>query len=75
MTDKKELQEMMEQTFRKVLAEATAPVSTMSMSEVCDFLHLTRPAIYRRVDAGLLTPKHVGKRLLFDRKEVEAIVK
>lgn len=65
----------MERVFRRVLTEVTAPVSTMDMKQVCEYLHLTRPAIYRRIDAGLLTPLHVGKRLLFDRSQVEALVK
>lgn len=68
-------EENMRRIFREELAKASAPVSTMSMSEVCGFLHLTRPAIYRRIDGGLLTPKHVGKRLLFDRREVESLIK
>lgn len=75
MTMDNNFEETMRRIFREEFTKATAPVSTMSMSEVCGFLHLTRPAIYRRIDGGLLTPKHVGKRLLFDREQVEALVK
>lgn len=61
--------------IREELAKASAPVSTMDMKQVCEYLHLSRPAIYDRIDKGLLTPRHCGKRLLFDREQVMGLVK
>ena len=41
--------------------------------EVMALYHVTSKTVYRWRDAGLLHSKKVGRRLLFDRAEVDAL--
>jgi len=72
MTDK-EMASVVEAAVKRAMREQ--PVSTMSMAEVCQFLHVQRNAIYRRIRQGLLHPKKNGGRVLFIRQEVENLIK
>lgn len=50
-------------------------LSTMSMSEVCELLHIQRNAVYKLIRQGLLCPRKVVGRVLFIRSEVESLIK
>lgn len=64
---------VVEAAVRKAMRQQ--PLTTMSMGEVCSFLHVQRNAVYRRIRQGALHPKKVGGRVLFARQEVESLVK
>lgn len=72
---KEELKCVVKEALKEAFKEFRAEADTMSMSQVCGYLHLQRGAVYDRIKAKKLNPKHSGRRLLFLRSEVEALVK
>ncbi len=48
----------------------------MTVKELTELFHVTTKTIYRWRDAGKITPAaKVGRLLLFDRQEVEALIR
>lgn len=73
--DKDLLASVVKEAMKQAVREMKAETDTMSMSQVCDYLHIQRGAVYDRIKSKKLNPKHSGRRLLFLRSEVEALVK
>lgn len=48
---------------------------TVTIKEATEILRISKPTIYALIDRGELHPlkKKIGKRVYFDRKEVEAL--
>lgn len=46
----------------------------MTTEDICDLYHVTRRTVYRWKGTGKLSAHKVGKRLLFDPVEVEALI-
>lgn len=68
--------EQIKQALAEVLDEREKQTQTMSIAEVCDYLHITRMTLWRNIQNGRysLTPRRVGRRTLFVRSEVEKLV-
>lgn len=49
------------------------PEETLTTKDVCRVLHCDRRSVYNWRKRGLLTGHVVGRRLLFDKAEVEAL--
>lgn len=47
----------------------------MTTKEVTEMLRITRTTLYKWMDKGKLTPVRPGKKLLFARQDVEALLK
>ncbi len=43
----------------------------LTRREVADMLHISLPTLHSYINKGLLTPYHIGRRVLFDPTEVE----
>lgn len=50
------------------------PPSLLTREEAAKFLRISLPSLHRRVKAGDLQPLHVGKRVLFRREDLDALV-
>lgn len=53
----------------------TPTEKTVTIDEAKDILHISKPSIYVLIKRGELHPlkKKIGKRVYFDRKEVETL--
>lgn len=81
MCDEAQLRKIVADTVRQVLnqakaeAEAAKEMATLTREEVTKVLNVTKPTLWRWERAGYLIPKKVGKRVLYLRSEVEAMIR
>lgn len=81
MCDEAQLRKIVADTVRQVInqakaeAEAAKEMATLTREEVTKLLNVTKPTLWRWEKEGYLIPKKVGKRVLYLRSEVEAMVR
>ena len=56
-------------------AETSSPGSFLSTEELCNFLHVSRPTLFRYMKAGKIRAYKLGRRNLFSLNEVLATLK
>lgn len=44
--------------------------ATLTIKQLCEQYHISRPTVYARIDSGVLHPHRIGKRLLFIKRDV-----
>lgn len=78
-------QELFWEKMRKVIREEVVfCLKTFSMtdkkdkaytiSELCDQFQISKPTLYEWIKMGKITPIKIGRRVFFNRKEVEALL-
>ncbi len=67
---------LVEALKRKATMKARSiPPNLMSVDELAERLNTNRKWVYRKVKDGVIPGKKVGKFLMFEREEIESIIK
>jgi excisionase family DNA binding protein len=45
-----------------------------TVTETCKYLRISPPTLYRMIERGELVPVKIGKRTLFDRKDLDTFI-
>jgi excisionase family DNA binding protein len=51
-----------------------APSRLLTVKETCNYLRISPPTLYRMIDRKELVPVKIGKRTLFDRKDLDKYI-
>ena len=46
----------------------------LTVTETCKYLRISPPTLYRMIERGELVPVKIGKRTLFDRKDLDIFI-
>ena len=50
------------------------PSRLFTVTETCKYLRISPPTLYRMIERGELVPVKIGKRTLFDRKDLDTFI-
>jgi excisionase family DNA binding protein len=46
----------------------------LTVKETCTYLRISPPTLYRMIERGEMTPVKIGKRTLFDKKDLDGLI-
>ena len=77
-----ELREIIEVTAKTVaqqlslerLAADPSGSQLLSVKQTCSYLNCSRATLYRLEEAGVLVPKRFGRKVLYDRADLDAYI-
>lgn len=58
----------------KTFAMSGQKEKAYTISEVCEKFQISKPTLYEWIKAGKITPVKIGRRVFFNRKEVEELL-